>query len=106
MSMSKWVKGEFESKTASGPRKHKGYINGEFGISKYRSEWDIYHLPTGCTFAYSRWPSLGDARWFADALIARGPWPFRSAEPRAVNRFNRACDDIADAAGIDRRRAK
>ena len=77
-------------------------VRGVFGVAKDHGDWLIFHLPTGMMFLYSAWPTLTEAKRFADALLEREAWndPKLAEHP---HRFNMICDEIADVLGEPRR---
>ncbi len=98
-----WERGSFGSLTASGPIAHVGYVRGPFGISKFCRDWTIFHLPTGYTFLYSDWPTLGEAKRFAEALADAGDWSSKTLH-RKPDEFNAACHSVAKGLGHEARR--
>lgn len=101
-----WKRSEFEQVSQSvasyGTIQRRGYIRGPFGIAKDRGDWIIFHLPTGMMFLYSVWPTLAEAKRYAEALLARGAWG-DAALCNHPHRFNTICDEVADALGEPRR---
>jgi hypothetical protein len=82
-----------------------------FGIAKVRrGEWLIFHLPSGYTFLYSRWPTLAEAKRYAEALLNWRGEELNHAKAwddsdlgEHPDRFNMACHEIADTLGFPRR---
>jgi len=97
-----WKKADFETRAPHRTILRRGYVRGVFGVAKDHGDWLIFHLPTGMMFLYSAWPTLTEAKRFADALLEREAWndPKLAEHP---HRFNMICDEIADVLGEPRR---
>lgn len=96
---SKWLHGGFETSGAGGRIQRLGYSKGCFSIDQIgRCEWCIYHKPTGMAFLYSYWPTLTEAKDFAERMMRRGPW-----HKRNTKEFCLACHDEAVSMGIKKR---
>ena len=102
-SATKWTKQPFDTSGADGRIHRVGYVCGAFAIARDTGDWLIFHLPTGMSFNYSVWPSLRDAKRFAEQLLAADRWDDRKLHQHP-ERFHQVCHEIADRLGGERRR--